>query len=72
MLKCERERGEKYAEHIWAAKLSALLNNLVPLADWLTGWLAGRKDKRTDGQTEGRTERERASGTDERLFVLAT
>lgn len=39
----EREsvRGQQYAEHIWAAKLSALLNNLVPLADWLTDWLAG-------------------------------
>lgn len=67
----EREKGikrGKYAEHIWAANLSALLNNFGPLADWL----AGRKDKWTEGQLDRGTAEQGDRGTDKRLFVLAT
>lgn len=53
----EREKGikrGKYAEHIWAANLSALLNNFGPLVDWLTGlqagWPEGQMDRGKAGQ----------------------
>lgn len=64
----ERKKGRKYAEHIWAANLSALLNNFGPLVDWLTGLLAGWPEGQMDRGTAGQRDSWTGGQTSDCLF----